>query len=175
VICQQQIQRRSPFAYLFATSPLELHKICDGTFVPDLNGRKLLLGKSYTVQAKPASGQIFFGWPAPRRQIKKPQGHFITPSGFEATFVTNPFPACGGRLQRDLSGSDPNGFRPENAGFLRLQVTTQGSFSGKVTMQEGNLLPFGEIRSSRIYANIHCAPRSSPPSLYATTGSNECV
>jgi len=72
---------------------------------------------------------------------------------FDGNVRYHPFPAVG-RLQRDLSGSGPNRFRPENAGFLRLQVTHarvvqwQSDDAGGELLHRGKFDPHGYTQTS---------------------------
>lgn len=45
-----------------STGPLTLLVSGNGTISPDLTNQKLVIGKRYTIRAKPAPGQIFGGW-----------------------------------------------------------------------------------------------------------------
>src|SRR5262249_40914778 len=135
------------------TGPLTVQIVGEGRVVPDLTTGDLVLGKIYTVQAKPGAGQIFLGW-AGVSPTNNPKVSFIMTSNMvlTANFVPNPFPEMAGTYNGVFLDPDPNFFRPEDSGFFRLQLNAQGAFSGKVTLQEGDYAfhgrfdPFGNAQ-----------------------------
>src|SRR5204862_198116 len=83
-----------------------------------------------------------------------------------ATFAPNPFPAVAGSYRGIFLNQDPNFFRPENAGFFRLHLASQGSFSGKVTMQEGDYAFRGKFDWMG-NAQVSIVRRTFPPVVFA--------
>jgi hypothetical protein len=95
-----------------------------------LNGAQLVIGKTYTLRAKPAAGQAFAGWnggasPSPVLTFVMQSNLVLT-----ASFVSSPFPAVEG----DYAGLAANAaaVTPENSGYLGLKVTSSGAYSGKL-------------------------------------------
>ncbi|MES2569035.1 MAG: Calx-beta domain-containing protein, partial [Verrucomicrobiota bacterium] len=88
-------------------------------------------GVSYTVSARPASGQVFKGWTglvtSPSRTIS-----FVMPpndAALTAEFVASPFSSTvAGRYTGLVRGTT---FSSDSSGYLDLNVTSGGLFSGK--------------------------------------------
>jgi Big-like domain-containing protein/Ig-like domain-containing protein/List-Bact-rpt repeat protein len=137
---------KSPIATRFltyqATAPLAIIINGEGKVVPNRNGRTLVLGKTYRVTARPAKGFIFAGW-TNGAATNNPRLSFEMRTNLVlvANFVPNPFLDLAGTYGGLFFDADTNRFRPENAGDLRLQLTKQGAFSGKIKMQ-GTSYPF---------------------------------
>jgi hypothetical protein len=132
-----------------------------GTVTPDLNGKDLLLGNIYTLTAKPEAGQIFSNWTvvgitnlANFSSTNSAALNFEMQSNLTqlaANFVPNPFLLVAGTYtglftnQAGLTAlngiSDTNQVALESSGFVRLQLGTAGSFSGRLTMASGTF-PF---------------------------------
>jgi hypothetical protein len=158
---------KSPDAFRVITysrsEPLTVQIFGDGTISPDLNGHFLELGTIYTVRARSGRGQIFVGWSAPTT-TNNPLLSFEMKSNLilTAAFMANPFPAVAGAYNGVFLDADANLFRPENAGFLRLQLTRDGSFTSQVMMQEGSYGFHGKFDSDG-NARISVVRRVLPP------------
>jgi hypothetical protein len=133
-----------------------------GETSPDLNGRTLELGKIYTLEARPARGYIFLGWEgAFPTNNPKLSFQMISNLNLKATFVPNPFTAIVGTYSGVFLDADTNRFRPESAGYFRLQLANSGSFSGKATLQEGSYSFHGKFDlhgNAEVSINRHALP-----------------
>jgi hypothetical protein len=146
----------------------------EGKVVPDLNGQMLQLGKIYTVQARPASGQIFLGWTGvfptnnPKVSFEMKEGLIL-----QAAFMPNPFPDVAGTYTGVFLDPGTNRFRSENSGFVRMQVTKTGLFTGRATMPEGSYA-FRGVFDPHLNADAAITRRGLPPvafDLHLTNGS----
>jgi thermitase len=101
-----------------------------GKVVPDLDGRLLEVGQTYTVKAVPGRGQLFAGWEglpsAPRTLTFLMQSNLC----LVANFVPTPFAEIKGSYAGLLA--DTNGVTADNSGYFRLAVTRMGHFSGRL-------------------------------------------
>ncbi|HPU55247.1 MAG TPA: S8 family serine peptidase, partial [Verrucomicrobiota bacterium] len=103
-----------------------------GKVSPNLDGKPLAVGRSYTIKAIPAPGQAFAGWtgaPGAGRILT-----FVaqTNGTLEANFVLSPFPAVKGTFAGLLA--DTNGVSPASSGCFTLNVTAGGAFTGKLML-----------------------------------------
>lgn len=123
------------------------------------------IGKSYTVTATPAAGQVFDGWVVSGGvamsqigvtavSLEKPKLNFVFGEGLELTarFIPNPFTAVAGiynGLVRSSPTAPAGGTIPSTSteGFLNAKVETSGAFSVNLTM-DGLLL-----RTSGVFDN----------------------
>ncbi|MEP6662566.1 MAG: Ig-like domain-containing protein [Verrucomicrobiota bacterium] len=104
-----------------------------GLVSPDLNQRKLEIEKYYRVTARAGAGQIFGGWEGAAISNKavlnfQMQSNLV----LTAHFIPNPFPALKGIYIGEFFATDEA--RPENSGVVLLQLTSRGSFSGRLTV-----------------------------------------
>ncbi|MEI8044529.1 MAG: hypothetical protein WCL11_24175 [Verrucomicrobiota bacterium] len=103
---------------------------------------KVELGRDYKLTAAPGAGQIFVGWniyyqgslwhsdPSNPCVVR-----FYEGMEAEATFVANPYPALAGTYNGLFQG-DP--LDRQTAGAIAITTSSDGSFSGKVTMANTN-------------------------------------
>jgi len=134
--------------YTYVTrAPLSIVVNGDGSVAPNLDGRDLELGKTFTVTAKPDAGQIFNRWEIhTNSDLSLTNGvvfsnrmtlSFQMKSNLVlvADFVPNPFPPVVGAYAGLFLDADTNRFRPENAGFFKLLLGNNGIFSGNIAIQ----------------------------------------
>ncbi|HVV02274.1 MAG TPA: Ig-like domain-containing protein, partial [Verrucomicrobiae bacterium] len=114
-------------------APLTIVASDGGAASPNLDGRLLILGRSYTVIAKPRNGFVFAGWTNARGSLN-PRLTFIMESNLvlQAQFVPNPFLAVAGEYGGLFFDADTNRFRPEASGAFSLQLARGGAFSGRI-------------------------------------------
>jgi subtilisin family serine protease len=103
-----------------------------GRVTPDLDGRSLEVGKTYTVKAVPGAGQIFAGWSGAEGGL--PSLTFTMRSNLvlTASFVPSPFPPVKGTYTGLVLDSD--GVLPENSGCFSFRLTAMGQFTGQLTL-----------------------------------------
>jgi uncharacterized repeat protein (TIGR03803 family) len=130
------------------TSPITLQTNGLGSIDPNFKGTSLIVDRSYSVRAKPATGWLFSGWSGSVSASNNPLS-FVMQSGFAiaANFVTNPFIAATGTY--DGLFMDANAVAEQSSGWLSgLVVHTSGAYSGQVVIKgvrhgfEGNFNAF---------------------------------
>ena len=102
-----------------------------GSVSPDLRNSKLVIGKTYTVTAKPVKGFIFAGWTgdaeASNSKLTFTMGEYLT---FEAKFIPDPFPAVAGTYQGLFF--EEGHVTHQSSGFITAKISTKGSLSAKI-------------------------------------------
>jgi hypothetical protein len=101
-----------------------------GSVSPNLNGRLLEVGRTYTVRAVPGPNQIFAGWDGMPSQPQALTFVMQTNLSLVANFVPTPFPVVKGAYAGLLANT--NEVTPDNSGSFRLAVTGMGRFSGRL-------------------------------------------
>ena len=141
------------FYTYIAQAPLTIVLNGDGTVVPNLDGRDLELGKTYTVAARPAVDQIFARWEIrTNADLSLTNGVVFTSRAtlsfqmrsnlvLVADFEPNPFAAISDAYIGLFFDANTNRFRPENSGLFALQLDKGGGFSGHIVIQ-GAAHPF---------------------------------
>jgi len=115
--------------------PLVLRTNGSGTITPNLAAQTVTFGKSYSVTAKPATGQVFAGWTGSIVSSSTTLKFLLTSNMvLQANFIPNPYVPVSGAYN-GLFFED-EGIRPESAGFVTASLTSGGSYSGK--LQIGN-------------------------------------
>ena len=110
-------------------TPLVIHLDGSGSVSPNYHGRRLEIGRAYTMTAIPASGWLSAGWTgaeettAARLRFVHEENLMLT-----ALFVPNPYPPLAG-VYRGLFSENPV-MRPESSGLLSLTLAGSGAFSG---------------------------------------------
>jgi hypothetical protein len=117
-------------------------------FVPSSNREA---GKTVTLKARPNTGQVFNGWTgyinSPQRSIS-----FVMPNedvGLTADFVPSPFVSQITGAYSGLVQAAAVTF--QSSGFLRLDVTSTGAFTGKLILAGVSYALQGEFTGSGIY------------------------
>lgn len=116
-------------------APLSVAIVGAGTLNPNLNGSKLVVGRSYTMTAKPGAGKLFAGWEGiavtnpmnPKLTFKMQPGLSLV-----ARFIPSPFVPVQGNYAGLIF--DTNGVTPSSSGSFKLTVGALGSFSGKILL-----------------------------------------
>ena len=116
-----------------AGEPITLATNGAGTISGATNNQVLEFDRTYTLTAKPATGNLFAGWTgstsSPSASLK-----FLMASNlaFTAHFVTNPFP----QLKGIYTGLFYNSTNTEqrSSGYLKLTLGSSGSYSAKVSL-----------------------------------------
>lgn len=100
-----------------------------GSITPNLNGQRLEVGKFYTFTGVPARSNLFGGWNSGSRSAAL-SVVMETNLSLTANFVTNPFIPLKGNYE-GLAFTSTN-FASNAVGTVKLSVTDQGKFSGRV-------------------------------------------
>src|ERR1051326_910456 len=117
-----------------STGTASIQIIGSGKIIPDLDGKHLQIGRTYTIKAQPSSGHVFAEWEGPPGTSQLPTFSFIMTSNLTvvAKFVASPFPAGPARYAGLIAA--PDGVQSESAGYVALTVRHSGAFSGKVLL-----------------------------------------
>ena len=129
-------------------APLALYGTGLGKVSGPTNDALLVVGKSYTLTAYPAAGQLFDGWSGSVTSANRSL-RFVMASNFTVTasFVTNYFPHVKGTYNGLFL--DPTNTEQQSSGYASLTVRDSGSYSGKLLLNgrchslSGTLAPDG--------------------------------
>jgi hypothetical protein len=136
--------------FLLVTNPISITTNGIGHVTPNLNGRELIVGHTYTIMAVPGAGQYFAGWSG-SLIASRPTLTFQMQSNMAlvASFVANPF------TNNDLAGayaglfSEGASSSATNSGYLDLTLTGSGKnagmFSGRIWL-DGSMYSFNNQR-----------------------------
>ena len=102
-----------------------------GTVTPNLMKQKLTVGKTYTLTATPAAGQVFAGWTgdiisSSQKLTFLMRSHLVV----QANFIPSPFIPVSGAYNGLFNEGD--GVRQNSAGFFTATITTRGTYSGRL-------------------------------------------
>jgi uncharacterized delta-60 repeat protein len=118
-------------AVSFQTSPLDIIIVGNGTVKPDLDGKELEVGATYTLTAKPASGNLFSNWTGSvTSTLAVLPFVMVSNAVLQANFVPSPFIPVKGVYNGLFF--DTNAPAHENAGFVTLKLDDRGGFKGTV-------------------------------------------
>jgi List-Bact-rpt repeat protein/Big-like domain-containing protein len=148
-------------------APLALTISGNGTVTPNYNNAALEIGKSYTITAKPAAGNVFSNWSGDVSGTS-PMLTFVMESNLmiQANFTVSPYPAGKGNYA-GLFSPDAN-VSYTNSGFFSAAVTDKGSFTAKVQMM-GKTYPFtGQFGVDGSYSNSVRRTLMTPLSVQLT-------
>ncbi len=130
-----------------------------GTLSPNYSGTKLILGKSYTIAAKPNAGYIFAGWTgdieSSTATLTFTMRNNLT---LQANFIPDPFPSVAGVYQGLFF--EENSVTHQRSGFFAATITTKGALSakiqlaGKIYSLSGPLSPSGTIEKTIVRTGL---------------------
>ena len=149
------------FKYLTAVT---LHASGYGYVSPTYQGQSLVIGKSYTVTAKPGPGDIFVNWTDVAGNIvgTTPKLTFTMANGLtlQANFIPNPFTP----IQGTYAGlfADTNNFSPASAGALSATLTGQGTLTAQLQLAGTTYRFSGPLSPSGAYSNSIPGPGGHP-------------
>jgi len=127
----------------FAAAPLRVQVNGNGQVLPNYDGRRLLVGQSYTVVAQPAPGATFTGWSG-GVSTATPQLTFVMQSNLTlvASFTHTPVAATyHGLFYEDT------GIRFLRSGFFTATTTTRGTYSGTLHLGKNRYALRGQFDS----------------------------
>jgi hypothetical protein len=133
-------------------SPLTLTVNGGGTVTPNLNGKLLGVGNSFTLIAKPAPGNIFAGWTGDL-ESSSPTLKFAMQSNMvlHAEFIPNPFIPLAGNYQGLVF--DDNNVAHQSSGFFNGKVTSAGAYTAKVLLGGASYSLSGKFSASGSASN----------------------
>jgi len=119
-----------------------------GRIIPDLNGKQLQIGSTYTLRAQPGPGQVFAGWDGVPGIAEWPILNFVMSPNLTlvAKFAASSFPATPSHYSGLMA--DPNGVQPESAGYVAVTIRHSGTFSGKVMVAGAHYGFVGQLNST---------------------------
>ncbi len=130
-----------------------------GAVTPGLDGKLLEIGKSYSIRALPAPGQLFTGWPG--QSWQNASLNFVMQSNLVlvANFVPNPFLPVKGSYAGLVY--DTNGVLPATSGQFSLQLANAGGYSARFNLGTRSYSISGQFDlSGRASATIRRLPLS---------------
>ena len=145
----------------FTIAPLNLQITGNGTVSPNFNGAPLIVGQSYTLLAQPLDGSDFEGWSGGiASQASQLVFTMTTNLALKATFTYSPAAASYSGLFYEASGVELL-----KSGYVNVDVTTKGSYSGVLTIGNKKYSFKGQMSASGAATNV--IARSSLPTLTA--------
>jgi outer membrane protein assembly factor BamB len=132
-----------------------------GALVPNLSGRMLELGKTYTVVAEPAKDHVFLGWSG-AVTTNSPRLSFVMESNTVITARFAPLAFAAGRGAFSGLFKEESGLDPETTGFIRLNADAIGNYTGVVMLSGTSHSLTGKF-DARGYAQHEVPRRGKPP------------
>ncbi len=126
-------------------TPFTLTTVGSGTVAGASDQQLLEIGRGYQLTARPAPGNLFAGWEGDATGDNSVL-HFLMASNrtITAVFATNQFP----QVQGSYVGLfyNPDAVEPASSGYVSLNLTKAGAYSGKLQMH-GRTYPMKGIFS----------------------------
>jgi hypothetical protein len=140
-----------------------------GSVTPNLNGQQLALGKSYSMTAVPASGQVFNGWSG-KISSPSPTLSFVAESNMvlQANFVPNPFTPVAGSYNGLFYENDA--VRLTSAGSFKVSVTSKGTYTGTFILGASRYTIKGQFNSLYQATNLILRTTGTPLSVNLRVG-----
>ena len=144
----------------------------EGEVVPNLDGQALILGQSYSVRAKPASGQMFTGWSG-GAQGEAQTLTFVMTSNLvlEAGFAANPYLKVRSAYNGLFHEADE--VQHDTSCFFTLSMTSQGKYTGSLRVGGRRLRFNGKFDEKGNATNFVRRSRMSPLRLEMHIGTGE--
>jgi hypothetical protein len=139
---------------------LKLQTLGAGAVSPNLNGRLLEIGRTYTVRAVPGPGQAFANWEGV--ESDQPTLTFTMQSNLTLTakFVPSPFAAA--KATYAGLAYNENSVTPQSSAYFSLQLANSGSFVGKVQQGSRTLAMRGQFNAAGKATVSIARPLSTP-------------
>jgi Divergent InlB B-repeat domain/Fibronectin type III domain len=116
-----------------AVQPLVLQTSGSGTVTPNLAAQTLTLGKTYSLTATPAAGQLFSGWSGGLVSASaKLKFTLVSNLVLQANFIPNPYLPASGSYNGLFS--ENAGVAVPSAGSFTASLTSGGTYSGKLQL-----------------------------------------
>src|SRR5262249_22694376 len=127
----------------FSSDRLTLVTHGAGAIVPNLANKPLPTGTVHTITALPAPGFVFSNWTGDiASRLAKLTFVMRSNLTLQANFIPNPFPKVQGAYHGLFYVEDAtNGVRHETSGFLTLNLSGRGTYSGQL-LSAGKRYPF---------------------------------
>lgn len=129
-----------------------------GAVSPNLNGKLLEIGRTYTVRAVPGQGQAFAGW----NEGSEAQSLTFTMRSnlvLTADFVPSPFPVVRGNYMGLIA--DTNGVTPSSAGLFNITVSGSGLYTGRLQVGASRYKVSGQLNLRGI-STVTLSRKNSP-------------
>jgi hypothetical protein len=141
----------------------------NGTVTPNLNSQKLTVGKTYTVTAAPAAGQVFAGWTG-SYVSSNPRLTFLMASNLalQANFIPSPWIATAGTYSGLFYENDQ--VRLYRSGFFKVSSTPGGAYSGYLQLGAQRYSFSGKLGLQRQMAKSILRGKNSPLGLNLQIG-----
>ena len=124
----------------------------DGAVSPNVNPQMLVVGKTYTLTAMPAAGQVFVGWSGTfTSKNSKLTFTYRTNVQVQANFITSPYYPVAGTYN-GLFYED-TGVRLPSSGAFNVVVTKAGTYSGKLQIGIKKLVFTGKLSLDLVATN----------------------
>ncbi len=137
------------YAAQAASGVLHLQTNGLGSITGNFKGNTLPVGKTYTVTAVPAAGQVFAGWTGDIQSNQNPLTFKMQATlTLQANFKVNPFAALKGTYNGLFYGT--NVVAPTNSGAFTITLTDKGSYSGKLWLGGGSLSMLGSFNAQGV-------------------------
>ncbi len=148
----------------FHTSPLDLSVEGNGSITPNLDGKQIEIGRTFTLTAKPAPGHLFSHWSG-FENTNSPVLTFVMQSNevLRAHFVPSPFIGVEGIYSGLFFDTDSPAH--ENAGSFNLTLDGKGGFKGAV-QQGAKARKFGGSFSLNQTADVALPASAADPALH---------
>jgi hypothetical protein len=143
----------------------------NGTVTPNLNSQKLTLGKTYTVTAAPAAGQVFAGWTG-SYVSSNPRLTFLMASNLvlQANFIPSPWIATAGTYSGLFYDYENDQVRLYRSGFFKVSSTPGGAYSGYLQLGAQRYSFSGKLGLQRQMAKSILRGKNSPLGLNLQIG-----
>jgi uncharacterized repeat protein (TIGR03803 family) len=156
-------------------SPITLQSNGLGSIHAEFTATNLILDRSYSVRAMPASGWLFASWAGSASGTNNPLS-FVMQSNFTLTanFVTNPFIAAAGTYAGLFV--DTNAVAEQSAGLVNdLVIQTSGAYSGQLFIKglRHNFSGNFDVSEQSITTVGRTAAQGGPLAMNLTLNGNE--
>ena len=136
-----------------ATAPLVVQVNGSGTVSPDYNGKSLVLGKPYTMTARPSTGSVFSNWSGSAESTLATLTFVMQPGlVFQANFVPSPF----GQNPATFNGLffDTNAISQQSSGNFTLTLTPAGKYTAKLQSGSARFSLRGQFNATGSASNL---------------------